>query len=128
MPLSETNNKQSKSIEDLIAQLDEPVKPNEVNCDSESNNESANNTRKVIKGKRTSNNNNNNTVNSPVTNVNSPNSFSKTPSFGQNSEPILSKNIIMSKKVFKLNLIKLLLIIHHSLFNILFNMFYFYFN
>ena len=80
MPLSETNRVQSKSIEDLIAQLDAPAK-------SPSNNNSQNNEdRKLIKGKRT--------------NGNSP-TFAKTNSFGQNSEPVLSKNIIMSKKYTK---------------------------
>ena len=81
MPLSETNNKQSKSIEDLIAELDAPRK-NE--CDSPSSGpESA--ASKLLKGKRS--------VHSPASN-----SFTKTNSFGNNSEPVLAKNIIISKK------------------------------
>lgn len=77
MPLSETNNKQSKSIEDLIAELDAPEK---TECN---NGEGCAEPRKVIKGKRSGQNNA---------------SFTKTQSFGNNSEPILAKNIIMSKK------------------------------
>ncbi len=74
MPLSETNNKQSKSIEDLIAELDAP-KP--VDCaDTEHSSE----VRKVIKGKRSNNN------------------LTKAHSFGTNNEPLLQKNIIISKK------------------------------
>lgn len=76
MPLSETNNKQSKSVEDLIAELDAPAK----DCGSESEMVQG---RKLIKGKRS-------------TNSNSP--FVKTQSFGHNSEPILAKNIMISKK------------------------------
>ncbi len=75
MPLSETNNKQSKSIEDLIAELDAP-KPAEC-ADTEHCGE----VRKVIKGKRAGNNN-----------------LAKAQSFGANSEPLLQKNIIISKK------------------------------
>jgi len=76
MPLSETNNKQSKSIEDLIAELDAPEKP--ADCGTEGG---CAEPRKVIKGKRSGQN-----------------SFAKAQSFGNNSEPILAKNIIASKK------------------------------
>lgn len=80
MPLSETNNKQSKSIEDLIAELDAPQK---TDCGSPAG--CAETTgRKMIKGKRSINN--------------TPGSFAKTTSFGNNSEPVLVKNIIISKK------------------------------
>ena len=75
MPLSETNSKQSKSIEDLSAQWDKP----EEDCSSRSD-ELAN--RRMIKGKRNGNGN----------------TFAKVASFGNNSEPVLAKNIIMSKK------------------------------
>lgn len=75
MPLSETNNKQSKSIEDLIAELDAPKAPE---C---SDNGHCGEVRKVIKGKRAGSNN-----------------LAKAQSFGSNSEPVLHKNIIISKK------------------------------
>lgn len=79
MPLSETNSKQSKSIEDLIAQLDKP----EEDCASRPD-ELLN--RRIIKGKRNGAGNSNG------------NTFAKAASFGNNSEPVLAKNIIMSKK------------------------------
>lgn len=75
MPLSETNNKQSKSIEDLIAELDAPKAPE---C---SDNGHCGEVRKVIKGKRAGSNN-----------------LAKAQSFGSNNEPVLHKNIIISKK------------------------------
>lgn len=81
MPLSETNNKQSKSIEDLIAELDAPQK---TDCGSPAGCGEQN--RKIIKGKRS------------INNTPGSNSFAKTNSFGQNSEPVLVKNIIISKK------------------------------
>jgi len=87
MPLSETNNKQSKSIEDLIAQLDEPVKPT-LDCEADDMTPSS---RKVIKGKRTSNSSSNN---SPLVKTNSLNTANN----GEPNSAILSKNIIMSKK------------------------------
>jgi hypothetical protein len=103
MPLSTTNKAQSQSIEDLIAQLDTPTAggQNEESNDSQKNQtngvngqNSANGTsRKLLKGKRSSNG-------SPNT-TNTASSFVKTNSFGQNSEPVLSKNIIMSKKYSK---------------------------
>lgn len=103
MPLSLEKKSQSESIEDLIAQLDAtPQSSNNHGGDesnhstsSNSNNNTSNN-RKMLKGKR-------------VTNVNgaSPTAtaaasgFTKTTSFGQNSEPLLNKNILMSKKYTK---------------------------
>lgn len=83
MPLSETNNKQSKSIEDLIAELDAPEK--KTDCKSPSG--CGETQRKIIKGKRSTN------VNSP-----SNHSFGKAQNLGHNSEPILAKNIMISKK------------------------------
>ena len=74
MPLSETNKKQSKSIEDLIAELDAPA----PECTD--NEHCAETTRRLIKGKRSGNN------------------LVKTNSMGANSEPVLHKNIIISKK------------------------------
>lgn len=82
MPLSETNNKQSKSVEDLIAELDAPEKKTDCGTESGCPNDFVQG-RKLIKGKRS-------------TNSNSP--FAKTQSFGHNSEPILAKNIMISKK------------------------------
>jgi hypothetical protein len=105
MPLSETSKQQSQSIEDLIAQLDTPSSNNNhANHHSENSNETPtnsfnnNNNRKLIKGKRTNSTNSNN---SPNTSTGLSSSFPKQNSFGQNSEPILSKNIIMSKKYSK---------------------------
>lgn len=105
MPLSETNKKQSQSIEDLIAQLEAPSSDSGLtngslsNChngDCPNGNDLKN--RKVLKGKRT----NSSSISSPGgNNSNSASSFQKTNSFGQNSEPILCKNIIMSKKYTK---------------------------
>ena len=108
MPLSETNKKQSQSIEDLIAQLDVPS--SQIECgltnglsNSHINGEATTPTgndlknRKVLKGKRT----NSSSLSSPGGNSNGTSSFHKTNSFGQNSEPILCKNIIMSKKYSK---------------------------
>lgn len=77
-----------------------------------------NNSRKLLKGKRMNSNgggsspssnsnlSNTTTPTNPTSNPNhrgatSASSFVKTPSFGQNSEPLLSKNIIMSKKYSK---------------------------
>lgn len=80
MPLSETNNKQSKSIEDLIAELDAPEK-----CTTDAGCPPDQSTRKLIKGKRSNN-------------ASSPATFSKGQSFGHNSEPVLAKNIMISKK------------------------------
>lgn len=82
MPLSETNNKQSKSIEDLIAELDAPQK---TDCGSPAGCGETTG-RKMIKGKRS------------VNNTSGSNSFAKNASFGNNSEPVLVKNIIISKK------------------------------
>jgi len=73
MPLSETNNKQSKSTEDLIAELDaKPECTDDVHCAE---------VRKVIKGKRSGN--------TPVAKGNR---------VGNSQEPVLNKNIINSKK------------------------------
>jgi programmed cell death protein 4 len=126
MPLSETNKAQSQSIEDLIAQLDLPnqatganngeqqsqqqqqsqINGSSSNTNGHSNANSLN--RKQVKGRRV-----NSTSFSYSTNVNgssmsnssssstSNSLFSKTNSFGQNSEPLLSKNIITSKKYSK---------------------------
>lgn len=80
MPLSETNNKQSKSIEDLINELNSPEK--KLDCGTPTG---CAEPRKIIKGKRS--------FNSPAAH-----SFGKTNSFGHNSEPVLAKNIIISKK------------------------------
>jgi hypothetical protein len=104
MPLSETNKAQSKSIEDLIAQLDKPesgLKENDLPPPSSSSSSSAvgkdnksenNNNRKVIRGKRSSNS---------TSESHGGSSFYKTNSFGINSEPILANNIISSKKYTK---------------------------
>jgi hypothetical protein len=105
MPLSETNKPQSQSIEDLIAQLDSA--PNgSVNHNENSNSNDANipNNRKLIKGKRTTSTCSNGSGCSPNAGSSSATAsavFSKQNSFGQNSEPVLSKNIIMSKKYSK---------------------------
>jgi programmed cell death protein 4 len=109
MPLSETNKKQSQSIEDLIAQLDAPsvedTESNQIKANylaSVNNNGNNGVNRKVIRGKRTTSTSS--SVQVPANGI-SPNpngtSFVKTASFGQNSEPLLSKNIIMSKKYSK---------------------------
>jgi hypothetical protein len=92
MPLSEANKQESKSIEDLIAQLDAPQ-------DQQHNNNDALG-RKILKGKRASSNNNGN---SPNMATSAPaQSFMKQASFnGLNSEPVLSKNLITSKKYTK---------------------------
>lgn len=85
MPLSETNKAQSQSIEDLIAQLDAPP-----------NDQSSSNDRKILKGKRAAANT---TSHSPNMAQSAPtHTFMKQASFGLNSEPLLSKNIITSKK------------------------------
>jgi hypothetical protein len=94
MPLSETNRQESKSIEDLIAQLDAPQSAEQTAAANEAFG------RKILKGKR---------ANSTNANGNSPNmassapahSFMKQTSFGGNSEPLLSKNILTSKKYTK---------------------------
>lgn len=121
MPLSETNKQQSQSIEDLIAQLDAPQSgssgDNSNHFENVSNSAGAagsgtGGNRKLLKGKRMNSNNggsspsslsNTTTPTNPTTNPNRgpTSSFVKTPSFGQNSEPLLSKNIIMSKKYSK---------------------------
>jgi len=101
MPLSETSKQQSQSIEDLIAQLDTPSSNNNHHSENSNDtptNSSNGNNRKLIKGKRTNSTNSNN---SPNTSTQLSSSFTKQTSFGQNSEPILSKNIIMSKKYSK---------------------------
>jgi len=106
MPLSETNKKQSQSIEDLIAQLDAPSSQtveygltnglsNSHIHNGETPNEVKN--RKVLRGKRT----NSTSLSSPGGNHDGTSSFQKANSFGQNSEPILCKNILMSKKYSK---------------------------
>lgn len=114
MPLSETNKAQSQSIEDLIAQLDAPT-PTAAGNNTPTNNhhhqdDHAANSRKMLKGKRTNSTSNSGmTTPSPnlLPNQNTPGSvprastFGKANSFGQNSEPVLSKNIIMSKKYTK---------------------------
>lgn len=108
MPLSETNKKQSQSIEDLIAQLDTPSSANEAGALHMNGNNSLSNhsngsdhndlkNRKVLKGKRT----NSTSFSSPGSNGTTASLFQKANSFGQNSEPILCKNIIMSKKYSK---------------------------
>lgn len=78
MPLKETliNNKLSSSIEDLISQIDAPLEKTE--CKSP---EGCGETRKIIKGKR-----------------NNATSLGKNLSSGSNGEPVLAKNIIISKK------------------------------
>lgn len=114
MPLSETNKAQSQSIEDLIAQLDAPASnntPTTINSHDESSNHgTTGGGRKLLKGKRTNSTSGSNmTTPSPnlLPNQNTPGSvprastFGKANSFGQNSEPLLSKNIIMSKKYTK---------------------------
>ncbi len=125
MPLSETNKKQSQSIEDLIAQLDatssneQTNKTNLMNGQTTTSNHNhinetmineIKNNRKVLKGKRTNSTSlsspgsttTNHTINGTTNNNNTgASSFQKTNSFGQNSEPILCKNIIMSKKYSK---------------------------
>jgi len=91
MPLSETNKTQSQSIEDLIAQLDAPqAKLDNGTSQPQSNGIDIAN-RKTLKGKRTNS----------TSSGNGSGSFVKTNSFGQNSEPVLSKNIIVSKKYSK---------------------------
>lgn len=95
MPLSETNKVQSKSIEDLIAQLDKaPVSCLNSNIDGQET-ENCKGLRPVLKGKRVSSNS--------VCEASSMNStpFQKHNSFGVNSEPILANNIISSKKYTK---------------------------
>lgn len=126
MPLSETNKKQSQSIEDLIAQLDIPA--NQSNGDNQqpsmasikdglmnSSSASSVNTsaaaaaaaaaaaRRQMKGRRTYSTSSSGMMNSNGVGSNGHNHvmFSKTPSFGQNSEPVLSKNAITSKKYSK---------------------------
>jgi hypothetical protein len=117
MPLSETNKAQSQSIEDLIAQLDAPVQANNARqlTSNSSNNGNSNQSienddsskgsgRRLLRGKRS----NSTGLNSPSQQTGSGSSastsvtsFGKTNSFGQNSERVLNKNIIMSKKYTK---------------------------
>ena len=87
MPLSETNKKQSKSIEDLIAELDAP------SLDNCGDDEHCGEVRKVIRGKRSTGGNN---ATSAMCNNGTP--IAKVQSFGSNGEPVLQKNIIISKK------------------------------
>jgi hypothetical protein len=95
MPLSETNKQESKSIEDLIAQLDAPQSAEQTAAANEASG------RKILKGKR-ANSTSNNSGNSPNMASSAPaHSFMKQASFGGNSEPLLSKNIITSKKYTK---------------------------
>lgn len=119
MPLSETKKTQSQSIEDLIAQLDVPGGANstnhsQLNQTNENSNDAAgaSTNRRLIKGKRTTSTGSNGSPNQPSCGGAggcSSNSFSysgqpaflKQSSFGQNSEPLLAKNIIMSKKYSK---------------------------
>ena len=116
MPLNvEHHNKShSESIEDLIAQLDAAPASNHGGGGDENSNDSlknstGSNSRKLLKGRRTSNNNSNSSQTSATGAscggangcATGPTSFAKTNSFGQNSEPLLSKNILMSKKYTK---------------------------
>lgn len=119
MPLSETNKKQSQSIEDLIAQLDIPANQSKsgqqqspgakeglmnsssassVNTSAAAAAAAAAAARRQMKGRRTYS-----TSSSGVSNGYGGGGvvFNKTPSFGQNSEPVLSKNAITSKKYSK---------------------------
>lgn len=117
MPLNVDKKAQSESIEDLIAQLDAAPPSSASNNGEESNdslkNSSSSNSngRKMLKGKRTSNvsvcsgggsNGCATTTATTTTGSGSTSStFAKTNSFGANSEPILNKNILMSKKYTK---------------------------
>lgn len=127
MPLSETNRAESKSIEDLIAQLDSPnqaISPNNVNNGENrpvNGHSSASaaaaaaaaaaSRKQQVKGNRRVNSTSfsfsSNSSSNIGANVNgtptggSSSVFTKTNSFGQNSEPLLSKNIITSKKYSK---------------------------
>lgn len=105
MPLSDVNKQQSQSIEDLIAQLNatEPTENNIKHKSSEqsaasssvnSNETSESSARKLIKGKRNAGMHHGSAKAA---------SFPKSTSFGHtnNSEPILMKNIISSKKYSK---------------------------
>lgn len=101
MPLSETNKKQSQSIEDLIAQLDIPANQTNGQTDGIMNSSSASSVsaaaaaaRRQMKGRRTY------STSSSGTAANVGGFFAKTPSFG-NNEPVLSKNAITSKKYSK---------------------------
>lgn len=90
MPLTVNHKKESKSIEDLIAQLDppKPVDPpaNFIQSTSLPNGDLSNGERKLLKGKRT---------NSGLQNNNSNHSSSN------GNQAILNKNIIVSKKYSK---------------------------
>lgn len=95
MPLSEINKAESQSIEDLIAQLEpqQQATSGAIAIDS-------NNSRKMLKGKRTNSTSNTNGASSVASSAPA-SSFMRQASFGLNSEPVLSKNIITSKKYTK---------------------------
>ena len=111
MPLSVEKKAQSESIEDLIAQLDAAPPSSASNHGEESNDSlknsssSGSNARRVLKGKRTSGSSSSNGATcgtaAGCASGGAVSSFAKTNSFGQNSEPVLSKNILMSKKYTK---------------------------
>ena len=115
MPLNLEKKAQSESIEDLIAQLD-AAPPSSLSNNGEESNDSLKNSsssnsngRRMLKGKRTSNSsvcsgggsNGGCATAQTTTMTNGSSTFIKTNSFGANSEPILSKNILMSKKYTK---------------------------
>lgn len=127
MPLSESNKKQSQSIEDLIAQLDIPASNQAQEGGQQQSPSSTVNSsqqsaaaaaaaaaaaRRQMKGRRTYSTSSSGytgsaSFNSSSSSMNGSNngvsysSFSKQPSFGQSAEPVLHKNAITSKKYSK---------------------------
>lgn len=98
MPLTVNNKTESKSIEDLIAQLDTPTNLNENATD----NNHDNNNRKIIRGKRTTS-----TSSTGGGEKNGSNAANSGSSSGNGQppttyfDPVLQKNIIISKKYSK---------------------------
>ena len=88
MPLSQIKKTESKSIEDLIAQLDAPTN---LDADNEQQPQPQTNERKVVRGKRTTSTSSNHGASSN----NSGNGPSSTTEY---YDPVLQKNIIISKK------------------------------
>ena len=95
MPLSQNHKTESKSIEDLIAQLDAPTNLDEQ---SNTNNNNNNENRKIIRGKRTT------SLSGGGGNANSnnnPTSSGSGPASTEYYDPVLQKNIMISKKYSK---------------------------
>ncbi len=108
MPLTENHRKESKSIEDLIAQLESPIEKeareaqkSKNNGSQTSNHSNNSNGRTILKGKRQHSSNSLSMATSAPQSSGGSSSFMRQTSFGQNSEPLLSKNILTSKKYTK---------------------------